>query len=745
MPIKHGTHAYAEKAEVMLWAYAGADDEPRVWDLLNGTDNYLDDLSGTWVEERIEWPGAPTPLFKMLNDQETLVWYQNGGAFDFVVLDKKKPWFTSLVPLARRRDTMVQAFAHALPGSLEKMGAIFDLVDADRKLVDEGRRLIRLFCIPKEDGTYNDKQSHPKDWQRFIEYAARDITTMRAAHRLMPTWNYKAGKQMDLWHCDLRIQSRGFAVDTELATKAIEAAEKAKAAMARRTHALTDGAVEAATQRDKLLEHILNIHGVDLPDMRADTLERRIDDPNLPIAVKELLGIRLQASMNSPAKYGALLRGVSSDGRLRGCAQFRGAGRTGRWAHRMFQPGNLPRPLYPWSFIETGIYAIKTGGLDLVVDNEMAMCASAIRGCIIAPPGKKLVIADLSNIEGRVAAWLAGEDWKVQAFRDYDTVVDADENGKPVRAGPDLYLKSYAGSFNVAVEDVTKDQRQIGKVQELMFQYGGGVGAWLTGAASYGIDLGAMTEAVYDTLPQDVIDEAQNFLEWLYEQQEIKRIAALGKLHREVSAQVTPEDYAAKVSAIDAEFGQAKARHYLAEKVFITCDSLKRLWRRAHPMISSYWKDLEETVRDAIGSPGVTFDCRKLKVRRDGTWLRIALPSGRALCYPSIRLSKHGDITYTGQSTYTRQWGPVKTYGGKLFENIVQAVACDQFAEAMPLMEAAGYEAILGIHDEWVAETPDTEEFTAAGLAATMTSDLGWNAGLPLAAAGFETDRYHKE
>ena len=77
-------------------------------------------------------------------------------------------------------------------------------------------------------------------------------------------------------------------------------------------------------------------------------------------------------------------------------------------------------------------------------------------------------------------------------------------------------------------------------------------------------------------------------------------------------------------------------------------------------------------------------------------------------------------------------------------ENITQAVACDQLAECMPAAELAGYETVLSVHDELVTETPDSEDFTADELADIMCSDLGWNAGLPLAAAGFETDRYRK-
>ena len=264
-----------------------------------------------------------------------------------------------------------------------------------------------------------------------------------------------------------------------------------------------------------------------------------------------------------------------------------------------------------------------------------------------------------------------------------------------------------------------------------MFQYQGGVGAWITGAATYGIDLGAMTDAVWDVLPGDAKDEAQSFLEWLY-----KPIETRAAERREVG-------HAEGFIRPSLEAAKLKARMGLTERTFIACDAIKRLWREAHPAISSYWKLLENTVVAAIETPGVTHDCRRLKIRRDGAWLRIGLPSKRALCYFSPEV-KDGKISFVGLNQYTRQWGRTSTYGGKLFENVTQAVACDQLAQCLPISEAAGYATIFTVHDEDVTEVPDTDEYSHEALAQLMCSDLGWNEGLPLAAAGFSTFRYYK-
>jgi DNA polymerase len=692
--IKDGTHRYAEEAEVMLWAFADGNGPVYVWDLVNHALYWQDPLSELWgVQDDDE--GMPGPLREILNDEDALVWFQNGGMFDFVVLAAKMPHL--LPPMHRWRDTMVQAFAHGLPGALEKLGDVLQLHE-DHKKIKRGRELVRLFCMPTKDGGRNTKQSHPKEWQEFVEYAAQDIITMREVHRKLPKWNYGGDSEVSrretaLWHLDLRINSRGVLMDMDLARNAVRAVEQERARLGKQTHELTGGAVENTTQRDATLAFIAQAHGITLPDLQADTIERRLRDPDVPDALRELLANRLQASSNSVSKYKTLLRGVSKDGRMRGTKQFCGAGRTGRWAGRLMQLDNMPRPTLPYDEIEIGITALKVGAEDLVCDNVIEACSNAIRSTIIAPPGKKLVVADLANIEGRVAAWLAGEEWKLQAFRDYDA-----------GTGEDLYKMAYAKSFNTDAKTVTKPQRQIGKVQELMFAYGGGVGAWLTGAATYGIDLEAMTEAVWPVLDQALIAEAQDFLKWLYQ----GAYAAHEK--RLLAGKITEAE---SLAALEA--AKLKARMGLTEKTFIACDAIKRAWRYANPAISSYWKGdaenpgLEYSTRMAIENPGVTYKARRLRFRRDGAWLRIVLPSGRALCYPQPAIAPDkiqklnpetkemewvanpnaGQISYLGLDPYTRKWGRVHTYGGKLFENACQAVARDQLAEGM--LEAEGY------------------------------------------------------
>ena len=670
--IRNGTHRYVEGAlEVLL----------SVWAVDDG------DVS---VAE-----GWPAELDELVAAADRVVIHNS--KFDRTVCDALE----IDMPVHKIHDTLVQARSHGLPGGL---GALCEVlrVPTDKAKDKAGRELIQLFCKPRPANSglrRATKETHPDRWAQFIDYARLDIVAMREVFKRMPKWNYgnptppnQAVSEREVWLLDQKINDRGFLIDLDLARTAIDAVKAEQKKLSRRMKHLTEGEVEAATQRDKLLKHLVGFFGVDLPDMQKGTLERRVNDENLPGVVRELLAIRLEASGTSTAKYQTLLNATSADGRLRGTLEFCGAARTGRWAGRLFQPQNLPRPRHSLEEIENTIDGLKGGYADLIYTDVIARASSAIRGSLVAPPGKKLVAADLSNIEGRMLAWLAGEEWKLQAFRDFDA-----------GTGHDLYKLAYARSFNLKPEDVTKDGRQLGKVQELALGYQGAVGAFSSMARLYGMDL--------------------------------------------------PEDQV---------LGLVKA------------------WRAANSRIKSFWYEIERTAITAIQTPGVTREVGKVRLRRDGAWFKIVLPSGRGLVYPNPKIvtgntcrqcggtgfitekrtlkeecpacegsGKVNDekpkMTFDGINPYTKKWGRVYTYGGKLVENITQAASRDVMADAMIRAEDAGYEIVLTVHDEIVTETPDTGRFSAEGLAQIMSANPPWAEGLPLAAAGFEAYRYGKE
>lgn len=671
-PLKFGTHKYSEKAEVMLFAYAFDDDPVKVWDATTGDP-------------------MPRDLRDGLADPDVETTWHNGGNFDTVVM---KPALGIDLPLDRVHDTMIQAYQHGLPGALGALSEIFGLPSDEAKDKD-GKKLIQLFCKPRPKTSKlrrATRETHPHEWARFVKYAGRDITAMRAIKRKMPRWNCTA-KELALWRLDQAINRRGVGVDLELAQGAIAAVEDEQLRLAAQTKELTDGEVEAATQRDRLLKHIVESYGVTLPDMQAATLERRINDPDLPAPLRELLSIRLSATTSSTAKYKTLINNVSSDARLRGLLQFCGAARTGRWAGRMWQPQNLPRPTLTIDAIGAAIGAFKGGYSDLVVPDIMAAASSALRGCIIPGWNKKLVISDLSNIEGRVLTWLAGEAWKIEAF-------EANDAG----TGADLYILAYAKAFNLSPEEVEKAQRQIGKVLELSMGYAGGVGAFAAMALAYGMDLDDLAAKAGPTIPAHIREKAV----WM------------------------------------REFMAKKGNGFsgLSENTWLVCESLKQLWREAHPQIVKLWADVEKAAKSAVlGKPvtthGLTFD-------RKGAWLRVRLPSGRYLCYPSPRI-EGTQLTYMGTNPYSRKWCRLKTYGGKLVENIVQAIARDVMAENMPHIEKKGYQIVLTVHDEVITEAPNLPSYTAIKLSSYLSIVPYWAQGLPLRAAGFEAMRYRKD
>lgn len=672
-PINCGTHRYAEKAEVMLFAYALDDQPVKVWDLTTGQP-------------------MPPDLRAALNDPTVMTVWHNGGMFDAVVL---RHALNIDLPPERIHDTMVQALAHGLPGSLSDLCDILG-VTSDKAKDKAGRQLILLFCKPRPKNSKirrATRSTHPEEWKRFVSYAGSDISAMREIYRKIPRWNFTP-EERALWCLDQRINCRGVCIDTDLAQSAIAAVEQEQQRLAECTQAMTDNEVQAATQRDAMLRHIAAAFGIELPDMQAATLERRIADPDTPPALRELLAVRLQSCTTSVSKYKKLISCVSSDGRLRGTLQFCGASRTGRWAGRLFQPQNLPRSSLAQPVIDSGIEALKAGCADLVCDDIMQLTSSALRASIIAPPGKKLVISDLSNIEGRMLAWLAGEHWKIAAFRDYDE-----------GHGPDLYKLAYARAFHISSDDVTKDQRQIGKVMELGLGYGGGVAAFVTFAAAYALDLDALAVAALPGIPPGIRQEAKRWYD---------------------------------------ESVKQKKTYGLSEPVFIVCDSLKRMWRNAHPETVGFWYELADDVKRAINHPGVTVICRKLKIRRDGGWLRIVLPSGRAVCYPGIRLV-NDEISYMGINPYSRKWQRLRTYGGRLVENVCQAAARDVLAGNMPLIEDAGYSIVLTVHDEVLTEAPDTDDFNDTELSALLSTNPEWAPDIPLNAGGFGAYHYRKE
>jgi DNA polymerase len=354
-PLAHGLHRYAEKVEITVLA----------WAIDEGPVGVIDCTQPGW-EVKVALALA------VADAADEQVW-QN-SAFDRTVL--RHAWGYEM-PVERVVDTMVQALAHGLPGSLDKLCSVLG-VPTDLAKDKAGKQLVKLFCAPRPANQKirrATRETHPVEWQRFLDYAGSDILSMREVRKRLPKWNYPGNqRERDLWVLDQKINDRGVAVDLALAEAAVRATDLAKKGLKAKTQELTGfdpetgQGLESTTQRDAFLKYLLGEFGVDLPDMQKGTLERRLADENLPEPVKDLLRIRLMATVSSTAKYKTLLRGTSSDGRLRGTLQFCGAARTGRWAGRLFQPQNIARGTLSWEEIEEAIEAFKLGVADLIYE-----------------------------------------------------------------------------------------------------------------------------------------------------------------------------------------------------------------------------------------------------------------------------------------------------------------------------------------------------------------------------------------
>lgn len=679
IPLDYGVYRYAEKARILLCAYA------------------VDDAPARCVDCAALEP-MPADFTAALKNPECEIWAHNSN-FDRTILSRHPGCEAAARDISRWRDTMIAARALGLPGALLDLCGVCR-IPADEAKDKDGRQLVNLFCKRRPDGQIADRNSHPVEWDRFREYCRLDVEAMRAVYKALP-YKVIAPSIWREWHLDQRINDRGMAIDTALVSAAVAASEAAQengdAAVCR----LTEGRVQTVGQLDALIGYLLERFGYSVPDLQRGTLENRLNDPACPPEVRELLSIRLSCSKASVKKFKVLQNATGPDGRLRGCLQFFGAVRTGRWAGRLFQPQNLPRGSLTPPEVEEAISALKSGIAPVIYDDVNAVVSSCLRGAIISPSGKKLVVADLSNIEGRVLAWLAGEDWKLDAFRAYDA-----------GTGPDLYKATYARTFGISPDEVSKKQRQIGKVMELGLGYQGGVGAFVNFARVYRLDLDELAAHVAASTPAEDMEAARERYRW------IKRKGG-------APSDLTPEAWAA-------------------------CDVIKTSWRAAHPAITAFWDSCAAAVAEVLSGRAVIAKAgRYVRFGRVGTYLACYLPSSRVMMYPAAELcSESGDAAlfrYYGPLPASKRWGWLRTYAGKIAENITQAVARDVLASTMEAIDDAGYHIVLSVHDELITETPDTPEFTEEKLAGMMATAPKWAEGLPLSAAGFSGYRYRKD
>lgn len=591
------------------------------------------------------------------------------------------------------RCTMAMAYAMSLPGALENAAAVLGLA-AQKDMT--GHRVMMQLAKPKS--------TDPLTWHtdeakiaKLYAYCKQDVEVERQVEaRLLAL----TPAEQQLWLIDQKINNRGIYVDLPAVKAAIQIVEAEQARLNHAMRVITKNAVATCNAVGQLGDW-LKYRGVKMDSVaKADVLDALQSD-TLPEDVEKVLKLRQEAAKSSTAKLKKMIESVSSDGRLRGMFQYHGAA-TGRWAARKVQLHNLPRPTIPQQDIEFILDHIERRDAAAFIDNlygsVLDVISSCLRGFLCAAPGHDLIAVDYSNIEGRVLAWLAGEDWKLQAFRDFDA-----------GTGPDLYLVAAAVIYRVAVESLNKKspERQPGKTCELAFGFQGSVGAW------------RKMESAAPDMPHFPDEEVHEFKD-KWRGRHPRTVSFWHDLERAV---VSAIQYPGEV------FEAGDKSHPIRYKVagsFLWC-KLPSGRNLCYPYPRIDWK---HTYRKPDGGLAIL----------SGKKAAMGVPEKWAL----IR-SDENVPWYMTVDSLTNKWGEASLYGGELCNNVTQATARDLLAHAMVNLELAGFAVVLHVHDEVVVEIkancgPDV----LPRVEKIMKTLPVWAAGLPVATEGWRGRRYRK-
>lgn len=412
----------------------------------------------------------PKEIVKALSDKSVTKWAYNAN-FERVALSRflGMPTGQYLDPEGWKC-SMVWAATLGLPMGLAKVGEVLAL---DKQKMSEGRGLIYKFCKPdKKTGQRVMPEEFPEDWETFRRYNIRDVETEMGIQKMISPFPCSDELWQEYW-TDQRINDRGVEVDLTLAKNAVAMDAEISKKLMEKMRALTGIDNPRSTSQ---LDMWLREHGCDMVSLGKRDVAQVIEETDDPL-IRKVLSLRLLIAKSSVKKYTKMLDATCSDGRARGMFQFYGAMRTGRFAGRLLQLQNLPQ-----NHIENiGLVRelARRGDLDalsMMFDSVPDILSQLIRTAFVAREGSRFIVADFSAIEARVIAWLAGEEWRMQAFAE----------------GKDIYCASASAMFGVPVvkHGINGELRQKGKVAELACGYGGSVGA----LKAFGADKMGLTE-----------------------------------------------------------------------------------------------------------------------------------------------------------------------------------------------------------------------------------------------------------
>lgn len=627
--------------------------------------------------------------------------------------------------------TAARAAIMALPRSLDEVTKALGM---EHQKDEVGYKLMLKMSKPRKprkatktraaedpDGIYWHEDE--ADMERLGLYCDSDVEAERGLDKVLaPMTRY----QREQWLRVHRANMRGVVVDIDFVRKAKAVDEVVQQRYDNRLMELTDGGVTSVTAIPAM-KTWLESQDVEVESLDKGGVIELLESTKLSDAVREVLEIRQTAGKSSVAKLDRFEILTNDQRRMLENFLFHAAN-TGRLGGRGAQLQNLPsRGGLPWYWAEQCIQIIletedpawAATKIELLFGEIPTALSSCLRGIIQAPEGKKLFVADFSNIEGRVGAWLGGEKWKLEAFKAYDTIVGVDAKGEKKRGGPDLYKVTAGMVLGKTPDQINKIERNVlGKVSDLALLFGGGVGAYESMAKIYQVNMADYWEIIRTSLDQQFVDKAR----W-----------AWGK------------------------FGAAQANSMgMTEEGWLAAETVKNAWRDRHPGIVKAWAKCEELSIKALQRPGKWFEWADGKcaigAKQYGSkmFLVYRLPSGRKLYRADASLKqvkKFGktawEIRFYGVDSTTKRWVRMSTYGGDTFQSFVQAIAYDLMDNGWANVEADNFDVVLSVHDEVGAEGDEDRELQR--FEDGMNRTPGWAAGCPVSSEGYTSQRYRKD
>ncbi len=690
---------------------------------------------------RTWWPGQPMPddLRQLVEDGGRII--AHNAAFEHAIwnhlLVPRYGW--PALPLRQMDDTAARAARCGLPRSLEQAAPAAGIPIAKDKA---GAELMKRMArprkvhgpVPGDNGWYNwlDRaKADPRtftledtphgvqalEWwatsekvERLHAYCRQDVRVQLQLHQTLPEL---PEREHAIWLTTMRANARGLQLDRAFIGAAQAVVDEKLAGYAMELRHLTHGRVKSHSDLNGMKAYLAD-QGHPVDSLDKNVVAALKDDPHLPANVRRVVSIRAEAGKSSVAKYPAMLLHADAQGIARDQLVYYGAQATGRWSGMGIQVQNLPARgevgfLDAEWWIERLRVSARPGEYIALMEalhdgSAVATLSMCLRGAIQARDGKVIVCADYANIEGRFNAWMAGEAWKLQAFRDYDS-----------GEGPDLYKVTAALILGKSPDQVTKTERNVlGKVPELALGYQGGAGAFADMGATYGIDMEDYADTVRASLPPDYLEQAE-------------------------------ENY--------AQFGYKSS---LSKRAWLTAEAIKLAWRERHPEICQAWRDTEDAAVAAIRTPGQAFYvadgrlgllCRTMFGK---PFLLMRLPSGRCIHFANVALrdQKTPWGTVKPQIWYDKvENGRIKrsaTYGGDIWQSAIQGGARDIMANGWLNAEAAGYDGLFSVHDELAAEA-DPERADLCQFETLLCQVEPWAAGCPVTAKGYVAPRFRKD